>query len=345
MSALENRYPDPPAGKPQWLALAKALFDNQASRWDTTACGGGLRWQIYPDNAYGYFYKNSISNGAFFQLASRLARFTGDQKYVDWAVRIWDWCRSVNLIADNFDVYDGADVNKACQALDHTQWSYNAAVFLEGTAALYSLTGAELWAQRTLGLLDASTVFFYKSTNVMYEAVCEPYGTCNVDQQSFKAYLARWLAKTSVLAPFTAPAIQPLLEGSAMAAAASCSGGFDRVTCGLKWYEGTYDGNYGVGQQLAALEVIQALLIADAGIPYSPYLQSQQPNNTIPTAAPIVPRGTSPANSTCHATSTGSAYPSRTLEYTGPVSSSAGSLVVGLFWSVWAYSIVAFLLM
>jgi mannan endo-1,6-alpha-mannosidase len=278
MSALENQFPDPPSSQPQWLPLLETLFDNQALRWDVTSCGGGLKWQIYPENAYGYDYKNSISNGAFFQLAARLARYTGYQKYVAWAEKTWNWCRSVNLIADNYDVYDGTDDKLDCRELDHTRWSYNVAVFLEGAAALYSLTGLEVWAERTSGLLDASTAFFspnVDSTNVMYEPGCEPYGTCNVDQQSFKAYLARWLAKTAVLAPFTAPAIRPMLETSAQGAAASCSGGLDGVTCGSKWYTGNWDGTWGVGQQLSALEVVQALLAIDAGAPFSRYLSSQ----------------------------------------------------------------------
>jgi mannan endo-1,6-alpha-mannosidase len=76
MSAAELKFPDPPADKPSWLALAQAVFNNQAGRWDMSYCGGGLRWQIYVVNG-GYDYKNTISNGAFFQLSARLARYTG----------------------------------------------------------------------------------------------------------------------------------------------------------------------------------------------------------------------------------------------------------------------------
>lgn len=59
MLAAENAFPNPPKDKPQWLALAQAVWNTQAdpSRHDAT-CGGGLRWQIPPFNA-GYDYKNS----------------------------------------------------------------------------------------------------------------------------------------------------------------------------------------------------------------------------------------------------------------------------------------------
>lgn len=58
MLAAEVNFPNPPSDKPQWLALAQAVFETQASpdRHDGT-CGGGLRWQIPVTNT-GYDYKN-----------------------------------------------------------------------------------------------------------------------------------------------------------------------------------------------------------------------------------------------------------------------------------------------
>ena len=95
----------------------------------------------------------------------------------------------------------------------------------------------------------------------MYEFACEPHGNCDNDQYSFKAYLARWMAKSSIVAPYTAEFVTKLLSVSAQAAAQSCSGGDDGETCGQKWYIGGYDGSYGVGQELSALETVQALLL------------------------------------------------------------------------------------
>lgn len=108
----------------------------------------------------------------------------------------------------------------------------------------------------------------------MFEAACErnvpgAQLSCNVDQRSFKAYLSRWLAATTLLAPWTADTIMPLLRGSALAAAQSCSGGSNGVTCGNKWWVEGWDGLYGVGEQMSALEVIQSNLIARARGPLS----------------------------------------------------------------------------
>ena len=88
LMAAENNFPNPPADKPSWLGLAQAVFNEQIARWDNSTCGGGLRWQIYVKN--GYSTKNTISNGLLFNIASRLARYTGDQMYADWAVKVWD---------------------------------------------------------------------------------------------------------------------------------------------------------------------------------------------------------------------------------------------------------------
>lgn len=124
-------------------------------------------------------------------------------------------------------------------------------------------TGAQqdLWQQRTQSLLDAAQVFFSKGSNIMTEVACEPSGGCNVDQRSFKAYLSRWMAATTKVAPWTHDQILPLLQTSAQAAAKSCSGGDDGATCGMRWTTGSWDGQTGVGEQMSALEVFQSNLI------------------------------------------------------------------------------------
>lgn len=62
--------------------------------------------------------------------------------------------------------------------------------------------------------------------------------------------------------------IQPYLLASSKAAAAQCSGGSDGITCGTQWTNnGVWDGTFGVGQQMTALEVIQANLIQQSTAP------------------------------------------------------------------------------
>jgi mannan endo-1,6-alpha-mannosidase len=274
MSALEYQFPDPSQAPANYLEVVTNAFENIVGRWDETSCGGGLKWQIYPENAYGYNYKNSISNGCAFALGARLARYTGEQKYADWAAKIYDWTEKVGLISDQYEVFDGSDDKTNCaKVADKTQWTYNSAMFLHGSAFMFDYTnGDKTWKERTSGFLDhAGTLFFRpfeNSTDVMYEWACETGESgrhCNLDQQSFKAYLSRFIAKTALLAPFTKDKITEYLKASAIGAAKSCSGGADGVTCGSKWYTGAWDGSSGVGQQLSALEVTQALLMIKKG--------------------------------------------------------------------------------
>ncbi|KAG9995958.1 mannan endo-1,6-alpha-mannosidase, partial [Aureobasidium melanogenum] len=149
MSAAELKFPNPPADQPQWLALAQAVFNSQALRWDNSTCGGGLRWQIFTFNN-GYDYKNTISNGAFFNIAARLAAYTGNQTYAEWAERAFEWTHAIGLMSDDYYFYDGSDDKINCTQVNHIQWSYNAGVFLLGSATMWNLTQSDLWRERTL---------------------------------------------------------------------------------------------------------------------------------------------------------------------------------------------------
>ncbi|KAL2269468.1 hypothetical protein VTJ83DRAFT_1652 [Remersonia thermophila] len=271
MSAAEHKFPDPPRGEPQWLALAQAVFNTQAARWDERTCGGGLRWQIFAWNN-GFGYKNSISQGCFFNLAARLARYTGNQSYAAWASRAWDWMASSGLLDPaTYHIYDGVDVDNCSRRVPY-QWSYNAGAFLLGAAAMYNHTAdaadRDVWRERVDGLLNGTAVFFGGDAgDVMTEAACEPVGLCNVDQQSFKAYLARWMAAATKWAPWTDARVMPLLRASAAAAAAACTGGPGGRLCGLRWTGRAFDGWTGVGQQMAAMEVVLACLVRNKSAP------------------------------------------------------------------------------
>jgi mannan endo-1,6-alpha-mannosidase len=94
----------------------------------------------------------------------------------------------------------------------------------------------------------------------MYEG-CEATAKCNIDQRSFKAYLARWLASTAEIAPFTHDLIMPKVATSAEAAVQTCTAGASGTQCGLRWVLGANDGAFlGVGEQMAALEIVIANL-------------------------------------------------------------------------------------
>ncbi|KAB8294013.1 hypothetical protein EYC80_009475 [Monilinia laxa] len=266
MLAAESNFQNPSDGQPQWLALAQAVFNEMVSRWDTTSCGGGLRWQIFTFNK-GFTYKNSIANGCFFNLGARLARYTGNQTYADWAERIWQWEQSVGLIDAGYNIFDGSSDTDNCASVDRLQWSYNAGIYLHGAANMYNYTdGNSTWKERTTQLMNTSVNIFAssKTNSVITEQACENVNKCDTDQLSFKAYFTAWLASTSILAPFTSQTLFPVLQTTAKAAGTQCSG--PNNACGFKWSQGDYDGNIGIGQQMSALGGIQSAMVAVPGV-------------------------------------------------------------------------------
>ncbi|EEQ91658.1 hypothetical protein RJZ56_005408 [Blastomyces dermatitidis] len=265
MGAAEAKFPNPPPDQPQWLALAQAVFHTQAERWHNETCNGGLKWSI---NTWGtgWHYKNTISNGCFFNLAARLARYTGNETYFRWAESSWNWVSGVGLISPKYEYFDGVDDdnNVNCTKRNPIPWTYNAGVYMSGIAAMYNMTTGEeqtAWKERLEGTIKQTETTFFpeRKGRIMTEVVCEDAREdklCDTDQRSFRAYLSRWMGQTIKLAPFSKPLIAPMLERSAEAAAKQCSGP-DHV-CGLRWSRlAEWDGLNGVGEQMSALEVIQ----------------------------------------------------------------------------------------
>ena len=257
MEAAEAGIPDVTDNNfPSWLALAQAVWNFQVPLWETATCGGGFRWQVYSFNA-GYNLKNTVSNGGFFQLSARLARYTGNQTYADWAEKVYDWMESSLLFQvqdSHLYIWDNTDANNNCSDVEHYVWSYNYGINLMGCAMMYNLTnGDQKWKMRIDSILDGAGVLFFPADKggIMTEMLCEASGNCNNDQSSFKAYLSRWMAVTTLLAPYTHDTVMPMLQSSAQAAAKQCVGGNNGRECGRQWYSTTWDGSKGVGQQVS----------------------------------------------------------------------------------------------
>jgi mannan endo-1,6-alpha-mannosidase len=268
MSAAESKLPD--SSSTTWVELAEAVFNEYVSRWDTSTCNGGLRWQIQPyDN--GYTDKNSVSNGAFFQLASRLARYTGNSTYSDWASKVFDWTTSIGLIDGDWNVFDGADTTANCTDIDHYQFSYVAGMFVSGAAHMYNTTsGSAQWEKPLSGLLNRTlSVFFING--IATETACENKqnnGTCTSDMQSYKGMLGRWLVDTMEMAPFTSASIMPMFTSTAAAAAKSCTQGASGNGCQFYWNSANgNDSAVGLGADLDALSYVQGLLANQVAAP------------------------------------------------------------------------------
>ncbi|KAM0264417.1 hypothetical protein ACHAQJ_000608 [Trichoderma viride] len=295
MAAAENGLP---GGQPQWLDLAKNVFNEFVLRWDTKNCGGGLRWQIAAFNA-GYNYKNSAANGVFFDLAARLYQQTNNNTYSQWATKVFEWEQTAGLISDSYQVFEGMTVGN-CGDVNNAQTSLDTSIFLHGSAAMYNATTSSDWKTRVDGFVKNVQATFVNN-GVVYESTCETKETCSTDMLSYKGFLIRSLKATTQLAPYTSATIQPLLQTNAKAAAKACSGsptsgfsGQPGSACGFSWAGSkAFDGLTGVGEQLNALSAVLSTLSKDSKSQPAPSSGSgsSQPSGTSgPSKATTTPK-------------------------------------------------------
>ncbi|RVD85086.1 uncharacterized protein DFL_003417 [Arthrobotrys flagrans] len=266
MDAVERVFPETEEQKEMgagFLEITQTIHNTQASRWDDTTCGGGLRWQIVTVKD-GHKYKNTISNGLYFQQSARLAKYTGNASYAEAAEESYKWMREVKLIQDDFWINDGAFIPD-CTTITPKRWSYNYGTIMAGCAAMYNFTEGEkreYWKEQLDNVLNATiATFIDPETGALKEIQCQESDTCNMDQRSFKAYLARWMGYTTQVAPYTYATIMSHLRKNAALAAATCIGEPRGTACGQKWNIGPqWDGKHGLGEQINAMEVIQNII-------------------------------------------------------------------------------------
>ena len=139
MSAAEYNFPAPPDDKPGWLAMVQSVFNQFVKRYTKEVqdgnCKGGMRWQIYPW-LNGWTYKNTASNGGLFHLGARLAMFTRNDTYAEWAEKAYDWMNDSALLEDDGTINDGMSMatNPPCKEADKTPWTYNYGMMIAGAA-------------------------------------------------------------------------------------------------------------------------------------------------------------------------------------------------------------------
>ena len=129
----------------QYYSQVITLFDDIVGGWDDLD-GGGIHWNknINGDGAG----KNSCSNGPALILAARLYQLTQEEKYLDWARRIYEYMRDHNRFPDGV-------VKDTPQNNDHeVTFSYNQGTWVGGLLEMYKITGDEVYRQTATNLMD-----------------------------------------------------------------------------------------------------------------------------------------------------------------------------------------------
>ncbi|KAI0466617.1 family 76 glycoside hydrolase [Xylaria cf. heliscus] len=296
--AAETGFTNPPEGQPQWLALAQAVFNEQTQidrRVEGGNCDWGLRWQVYRTNN-GFDYINTVANACYFNIGARLHRYTGNDTYGDLAEKTWDLIERLGYFNDQYDVYDGAHLPD-CTEINKAQFSYNAAMLLQGASFMYNSTnGNATWKARVQGMADGIKRVFFAQNGIAFEPSCEPPpGSCNSDMESYRGYLHRWMANSIQVAPFLYDEFMPTLKTSAAAGVKQCTGGANGRMCGFHWTTGQYDGLLSASLEMNVLGALTALLMPSVDPPLTNSTggtskgdpSAGQAKTELPTFAPI----------------------------------------------------------
>lgn len=84
---------------------------------------------------------------------------------------------------------------------------------------------------------------------------------------AYKGFVLRWYAVITQLVPSMKAKIMPVLQKSAEAAIAQCTGGAFGRQCGIRWNTGKYDGKTGASQEMSALSAVLSLQMVKAKEP------------------------------------------------------------------------------
>ncbi|MBF2641706.1 glycoside hydrolase family 76 protein [Listeria seeligeri] len=121
-------------GKSVYLDDAKLVWQDLVDTGWNDIMGGGFAWrrpQMY--------YKNTPVNAPFIILACWLYNELQEQKYLDWAIKTYEWQTKILVRADGF-VEDG--INRLEDGAIDREWkfTYNQGVYIGANLELYRIT-------------------------------------------------------------------------------------------------------------------------------------------------------------------------------------------------------------
>lgn len=114
----------------KYLTTAVELWERIVSYWNTDYLDGGVAW--HKDQPWA---KNACINGPASFLSMQLYSITKDEKYLNWAEKIYLWTKGHLFNTSTGAVYDGFDGRE--NVLDKTALTYNQALFMASGLRLY----------------------------------------------------------------------------------------------------------------------------------------------------------------------------------------------------------------
>ncbi len=116
-----------------YLDVTIDLWKDIIKGWNEEFAGGGIAWEKQQ-----LYSKNACSNGPASILAARLYNVTGDEEYLDWSQKIYEWQKNTLFNRVTGAVYD--NINGQTDEINTVSLTYNQGTFLGAAVELYKIT-------------------------------------------------------------------------------------------------------------------------------------------------------------------------------------------------------------
>mgnify|MGYP000877793049 CR=1 FL=1 len=138
----------------KYLSTARELWSDIEKAWNENYADGGLAWK--KDMIYS---KNACSNGPAAIMAARLYNITKEEKYKEWALKIYEWQKNTLFNRGTGAVYD--NINGETGNVDMTALTYNQGTMVGAAVELFHITGDVSF------LNDAQKAAYYTITKLI----------------------------------------------------------------------------------------------------------------------------------------------------------------------------------
>ena len=164
------------------------VWDQILTGW-TDLLNGGIMWAEFTPHS-----KNACSNAPASILAARLYLLTGEQEYLDWALKIYEWQKQHLVDSGTGAVWDSIALENNSVVINK-DWifTYNQGTYIGAVVELYDITGNSVY------LNDA-----VKSTDYTLHSLTQPNTQLLVDEGDgdgglFKGIFVRYLTQLILL--------------------------------------------------------------------------------------------------------------------------------------------------
>lgn len=152
---LIQRHYMTPGGARAALARAGEVFDLVVYGWDTDPthpCPGGVFWT----QADWSRDRNTVSNAPGAEVGLHLYLHTGEEYYLDWALRMYEWVRGC-LLAPNGLYWDNIRLDGS---IWEAQFSYNQGAMIGAGVLLYRATGERRYLEQAVDTARRALAYY-----------------------------------------------------------------------------------------------------------------------------------------------------------------------------------------